>query len=236
MEADDGVLVALVNQPRDLEIVRAERWYRIPAKYAPTHLTQVRYLAFYLPRAFGECKWTIREYAPVRGHELVRRRDLFPAESDHPRADDAYYKLQLGQLIALPRPIISPRGRRMLFIWTTGDKFSRAVELNDLLGANAADDALWRALQDARIGGERQIVVRDARTRYRVDFWIPCLRGDVVIALGGPARKLPKTNQWRALRFSTTEIELCAANCVRQIKRVVRELGGAKYTFAERQT
>jgi hypothetical protein len=149
VDADDVVLVALLNQPRDLEIVRAEHWYRIPARYAPAHLTQTRYVAFYLTKAFSETRWTIREYAPVRGHELVRRRDLFPDEADHPRASDAYYKLQLGSLIELARPIVSRRGRRILFIWTTGDKFSRAVEINDLLGRNTADDALWGALKAA---------------------------------------------------------------------------------------
>ena len=29
---------------------------------------------------------------------MVRRRDLLPDEPDHPRADQAYYKLQLGPL------------------------------------------------------------------------------------------------------------------------------------------
>ena len=85
MDADDVVLVALVNHPHDLDIVRTEHWYRIPAKHAPTHFTQARYIGFYLTKAFGDCKWSIGEYAPIRGHELVRRRDLFPDEGDHPR-------------------------------------------------------------------------------------------------------------------------------------------------------
>ena len=90
MDADDVVLVALMNQPRDLEIICAEHWYRIPAKHAPAHITQARYVAFYLTKNFGDAKWSIREYAPIRGHELVRRRDLFPGDIDHPRADEAY--------------------------------------------------------------------------------------------------------------------------------------------------
>ncbi len=230
MDADDGVLVALINQPRDLEIVHAEHWYRIPAKHAPAHFTQARYVAFYLTKAFAESKWSICEYAPVRGHELVRRRDLFPDQSDHPRADDAYYKLELGSLIALPRPIVSRAGRRILFVWTTGDKFLRAVEINDLLGKSDGDDALWDALKAARVGAERQMTVRDARARYRVDFWIPCALGDLAVVLGDAPRRLPKGRQWRGLRFS--EEDACARRtvCVDQIMKVVRELGGAKYT------
>ena len=142
MDADDTVPVALVNKPRDMEIVRTERWYRIPAKRAPGQIALVRYIAFYLTKAFGDCKWMIREYAPVQGHELAHRRDLFPDESDHPRADEAYYKLQLGSLILLPRPIVSRRGRRLLFVWTTGARFSHAVEIDDLLGRGDADEAL----------------------------------------------------------------------------------------------
>ena len=229
MDADDVVLVALVNKPRDMEIARAEHWYRIPAKHAPAHLSQTRYLAFYLTKVFGENKWTICEYAPVRGHELVCRRDLFPAESEHPRADEAYYKLQLGSLIALPRPIVSRRGRRILFIWTTGDKFSRAVEINDLLGRSDADDALWDALKSSGVGAERQMTVHDARARYRVDFWIPCAHGDLAVILGDARHRLPKGRRWRTLHFSEDAVLAGTGDCVAEIRHLARELGGVAY-------
>lgn len=225
------VLVALMNRPRDLELVRTERWYRIPAKHAPAHITQARYVAFYLTKNFDRDKWSIREYAPIRGHELVRRRDLFPTESDHPRANDAYYKLQLGSLIELPRPIVSRSGRRILFIWTNGQKFSRAVEINDLLGTSDADDALWSALKSSGIDAERQIVVRDARARYRVDFWIQCARGNVAVMIGDAPRRMPKGKAWRTVQFAESDILASQQKCVAQIRTVVRELGSAKYTL-----
>ncbi len=143
MDANDPVLVVLVNRPRDLQIIHAEQWYRMPVKYAPPRFTQARYLAFYLPSAFGADKWSIREYALVRGHELVRRRDLLPGEPDHPRADEFYFKIELGAPLVLPHPITSRTSRRILFLWTTGEQFSRAVEIDDLLENNAAADALW---------------------------------------------------------------------------------------------
>lgn len=229
MDADDLVLVALMNNPSDMEIVRAERWYRIPAKHAPAHVSQARYVAFYLTKRFGDCKWTVREYAPVRGHELVRRRELFPDEIAHPRAGDAYYKLQLGSLIELRRPITSRGARRILFIWTTGDKFSRAVEINDLLGKSAADDALWNELKASGIDAERQITVRDARARYRVDYWIQCARGNLAIILGDTPRRMPKGKTWRAMQFSTAELEQDLDDCAQQVSRMIRELGGKKY-------
>ena len=230
LDADDVVLVALMNNPRDLEIARNERWYRIPVKHAPADIRQARYVAFYLTKKFGEQKYSICEYAPVQGHELVYRRDLFPDETDHPRANDAYYKLQLGSLLALKRPIVSRAGRRMLFIWTTGDKFSRAVELNDLLGKSDADDALWNALKDANIRAERQVMVRDKQSRYRIDFWIPCKRGNVGIAVSDAPRKLPKAKWGKSAQFSTKIISEDAGDCARQVNRLVREMGGIKYS------
>jgi hypothetical protein len=232
VDADDVVLVALINQPRDLETARSEHWYRIPAKHAPAHFTQARYIAFYLTKAFADNKWSICEYAPVRGHELVRRRDLYPDQPDHPRADDAYFKLQLGALLTLPRPIVSRAGRRILFIWTTGDKFLRAVEINDLLGKSDADDALWDALKASKIGAERQMLVRDTRSRYRVDFWIPCACGNLAVILADKPRRLPKGKKWRALRFSDEDIYARRAGCIRKIQSMARELGGSEYSFS----
>lgn len=229
MDADDGVLVVLMNNPRDMEIARDKHWYRVPAKHAPAYITHACYLAFYLTKAFGDQKWSIREYAPVYGHELVRRRDLFESDFDHPRANDAYYKLQLGSMLQLSRPITSRIGRRVLFIPTTGDKFSRAVELNELMGKSDADDALWDALKAEEIAAERQVIVRDARARYRVDYWIPCVRGNIAIVLGESPRKLPKGKTWRALQYADEDVLSASEKCVREVRRFVQEFGGTKY-------
>ncbi len=229
MEPDDTVLVVLLNCPRDLEILQSEHWYRVPARRAPAHSIHARFLAFYLTGAFGDNRWSIREYAPVRGHEMVRRGDLFPDEADHPRVDEPYLKFQLGPLIQLPRPIVSPRGRRILFVWTTGERFSRAVEIDDLLGKSAADDLLWDALKTAGIRAERQVAVRDRRGRYRVDYWIPCEQGHLAIQLSG-SLPLPKNRKWRALEISEDEISAKLDQCIERISRMIREMGNAKYT------
>jgi hypothetical protein len=50
----------------------------------------------YLTKPFGVDAFSIRWYAQVRGHKLVTRRDLLPDEPDRPRAEQRYYKLQLG--------------------------------------------------------------------------------------------------------------------------------------------
>jgi hypothetical protein len=91
------VLVAVVNNPRDMEIARLLGWYRIPLRTAPKVIA-VDYLAFYQTGAFGEEKWRIQHIAPVRGHELTTRLELLRTEPDHPRAKEEYYKIQLGPL------------------------------------------------------------------------------------------------------------------------------------------
>ena len=72
---DDLVLIAVMKNPRDLEIARVLGWYRIPVQTAPKTL-RVDWIAFYLPRVFGEDKWSIRYLASVKGYELLKRREL----------------------------------------------------------------------------------------------------------------------------------------------------------------
>ena len=135
IEPDSRILVCVMNAPRDLEIARWDHWYRIPVKHAPAdYLADI--LAFYLTSAFGDEKWAIHEYARVRGHELVRRVDLFPDQPDHPRANDLYYKMQLGPLQRLSRPIPSLKWRRITFLQTTGDRFLNALDVSELVESN----------------------------------------------------------------------------------------------------
>jgi hypothetical protein len=143
----DRVLVAVMNNPRDFEIAQDEGWYRIPLRHAPPATTEAAVLAFYFTKAFGEEKWAIHWYAPVVGHELARRRDLLPDEPDHPRADEPYYKMQLGPLMRLEHPIYSLRWRRIAFIVTTWDRFVAAEEINDL--CISGGDGLFVTLKEA---------------------------------------------------------------------------------------
>jgi len=182
--ATDRVLVAIMNNRRDFAIARDEGWYRIPRQHAPPATVEAAALAFYFTKAFGEEeKWSIRWYAPVRGHELVRRRDLFPDEPEHPRADEMYYKIQLGPLIELECPIYSLRWRRITFIETTWDRFTAAEEINDLYISGA--DGLFVTLKEEGFWPELEFPVREGNVEYVVDLAIPCRNGLVTIATGG---------------------------------------------------
>lgn len=179
----DRVLVGVMNSWRDFNIARDEGWYRVPKQHAPDSTTEAVVLAFYFTRAFGDEKWAIHYYSPVEGHELVRRRDLLPDQTDHPRADAPYYKLQLGPMMKLDDPIPSLRWRRVTFIESTWDRFVAAEEINDLYASGA--DGLYVTLKETDLQPEREFLLRDDGTDYVVDMAIPCRRGTVTIVLGG---------------------------------------------------
>ena len=141
------VLVAVVNDPRDLEIARLLGWYRIPLRSAPK-VVAVDYLAFYQTGAFGEQRWRIQFLSAVRGHELTTRDELLRDEADHPRAKEEYYKIQLGPLEPLERPILAKTWRRVTFLYTTGEYLLRAATVNDLVVQSEERKTLWQALRE----------------------------------------------------------------------------------------
>lgn len=141
------VLVAVVNDPRDLEIARVLGWYRIPLRTAPK-VVAVDTLALYQTGAFGDARWRIRYTAPVLGHELTTRAELLRDEPDHPRAKEEYYKIQLGPLEELPQPILAETWRRITFLYTTGEYLLRAATVNDLVVQSEERKTLWQALRE----------------------------------------------------------------------------------------
>ncbi len=145
---EDLVLVAIINRPRDLEIARLLGWYRIPLGTAPKTV-RVDWLAFYQTAAFGDERWSVRYAAPVRGFELTTRGELLQDEPNHKRAQEPYYKIQLGALLTLPRPIPAGKWRRFTFLYTTGRRLLQANELKDLrVPPSAEHDMLWRMIRE----------------------------------------------------------------------------------------
>jgi hypothetical protein len=210
--SSDRVLVAIMNNRRDFGIARDDGWYRIPLEHAPKSVTEAVVLAFYFTRVFKDDKWSICWYAPVRGHELVCRRDLLPDQSNHPRADKVYYKMQLGPLMRLERPIPSLLWRRITFIETTWDRFIAAEEINDLYISGA--DGLFVTLKEAGFHPEREFAVREEGVKYVIDLAIPCRNGTVVISTSdepAPPHALHNPD-------------------VDTVRRAVKRLGGARPT------
>lgn len=241
---DDGdapVLVAVLNNPRDLEIAREQGWYRIPLSRAPQRVA-ADYLAFYQTRAFGEEGWAVNYYAPVRRFRVVRRAELLPDEADHPRAGERYYKVEIGPLQRLPRPIPSRKLRRITFIPTTLDRLLAAREINDLWWRDDPQERLWAALREAGLLVEYRYQAGEAE----VDFALFCQDGRIAVLyltdrllacdearedLGDVRERRPADYElaaagWQVLRFSRRELEEELLGCVGKVLLLVERLGG----------
>ena len=141
------ILVAIIPSPEDLHVARVLGWYRVPFRTAP-RILNVDFLAFYQPACFRDQKWQVKYFAPVLGHELTTRGELLLEEKDHPRADEEYFKIQLGTFCQLDQPILAGDWKRFTFLYTTGEYFQRARELTDLTVKPVERRRLWRALRE----------------------------------------------------------------------------------------
>ncbi len=236
---DSPVLVVVVNDPADLACAQAQGWYRIPLARAPQRVA-AEHLAFYQTAAFpaGE-RWAVRWLAPVRGYRIVRRRDLLPDEAAHPRADDRYYRVDLGPLAPLPRPIPSRRLRRITFIPTTMDRLLVAEEINDLWLKSPAQERLWAALRQADLHAERQYPLREDLPQYVADFALPCRGGRIAVIVAdepqaeAELREHPTPDYllvaggWTPLRVTCDELGGAVEGLVAQIRALATTLGGS---------
>jgi hypothetical protein len=184
------MLVAVMPSPRDLEIARVLGWYRIPFRFAPK-IVQVDYLAFYQPSSFGkEHANLIEYYSEVRGIELAKRREIIRDEPNHPRAEEEYYKIQLGPLKTLPVPIRAGKWKRVTFLYTTGELFARAQLLNDLVVKSEERKVLWLSLREK--AGKSELY-------SGVDFPETEIPPDVLALLGDLGQINEQQDQYRAI-------------------------------------
>lgn len=163
----DLILVAFMPNPRDMEIARVLGWYKIPLKSAPK-VVSVDWLAFYQPASFGkEHKWRIEKIAPVQGHEMLPRHLIIKDEPDHKRAEEEYFKIQLGPMQELPQPIMAGKWKRILFLYTTGDRLLTSETIDQLPVKNEERTVLWRALR------ERELEYQTYKSEDLPEFPIP---------------------------------------------------------------
>lgn len=168
-------LVAIMNDPRDLAIAREQHWYRIPLRSVRRFLYQdwpPEWIAFYQTKVFGEQGYAINFFARILEIRKVFRWELFPGEPKGKKGRLRYLQLLLSPLEPLPYPIFSRRRRRIIFIPTTQEKLTRALEINDLYDASPLEDRLWAELKREKIYAERQEFVTIKRQIYALDFAI----------------------------------------------------------------
>lgn len=224
MNPTDLILVAILPSPRDLEIARVLGWYRIPYTKAPKTVS-VDHVAFYQTARFGDEKWSINYTAPVLGHELVTRAELLRTEVNHPRANEQYFKLQLGPLERLPKSIPSLKWRRITFLYTTGDRLLKATEINDLIVDSEERELLWTALKDRGLSAE---VKYEAKRGTEVDFALLCALGNLGVLFGDEAAGKPLKEKagWTYLVVPESSVRTDVTEVVTQIEAQVKSLGG----------
>jgi len=233
-------LVGVMTRVKDWEILKTHHWYRIPVRSAPEGLDKVQWLAFYQTRVFGREKWSVNYYARVQGMATVPRIELLPDEPNHRRARALYYRVALGELTPLPRPIPSQRWRRIAFIPTSLERLLRAEEVNDLYRISPIEERLYFLLREAGLEPERQFYVRESGAGHLLDMAVLCADGNLDVECDGElyhsgreraAADRERDNSlteagWRILRFSGHEITADPERCVHRIRRTVRRMGG----------
>ena len=202
-ESRGEVLVAIMNNLLDFAIARDKHWYRIPVRSANNLLKDrwpPQWLAFYQTKPFGREAHAVNYYARVLEIRQVVRWQPFPEEPDEEKSEKSYYQLILSPLERLPRPILSPRWHRIVFIPTTWLKFMRAAEINDLYDESPLEDRLWAELKRYEIAAERQLFVKAKDRRYALDFAIFCDHGKIDVETDGDTwhadrARIPLDNQ-----------------------------------------
>ena len=239
------VLVAIVKDRHDFSLVHDQHWYRIPVGSVESILKDrwpPRWVAFYMPKAFGEpLAYSVRDYAQVLRIERARRSELFLGEPPSEKTDRLYYKLYLGPLKQLPQPILSRRARRITFIPTTWEKFEAAAEINDLWDESRLEDHLWAEFKRVRINAERQYWEPVGKRRYCLDFAIFCADGKIDVETDGDVwhanpERAPldslrdnalSTIGWKVIRFTERHIkEELETYCLPVVTENINRMGG----------
>lgn len=238
------LLVAILNDPRDFHYAADDHWYRIPVAGVGRFLKgrwPPRRLAFYQTKIFAEEAYSVRYYADVIGIRRVTRRDLFPNEPDGIKSAKTYYRLELSPLQQLPEPIFSRRARRITFIASTWEKFTGAVEINDLYHGSPLEDRLWAALKRRHIPAEREEYLSAGDQNYVLDFAVYCITKNIDVETDGDSYhanpekaaydNLRNNNLtaagWQILRFTASQIhEELDSYCIPEIARTINNLDG----------
>ena len=221
------VLVAVMNNQEDWRRVAEEGWYRIPQRRAPRRIG-ADFLALYQTGAFrrsGEAH-TVTYFAPTRRYQLLTRAEMMPQEADHPRAQDYYFRIEVGPLERLMRPVPAATMRRITFIHTTLARLLHADDVRDLFLQDDPFERLWQALRDARlrplpnrVAGDRPLdITLRARGGY---LGINCDEAT------GAREQRPLPERWSFVTLAPQEIERDLPGCLRKIGAALIDLGGS---------
>ena len=181
MDAEDRVLVGVIKRKKDLQTTLKDHWYRIPQTRMPDGLF-AEYIGFFLSgKPFKELSGSIPYYAPITGLELVYRHELIPDEPEHPRANDVYYRIALGDIQDKRPPIMNTSKQVITFVFTTWDRFIQAKTINDLYSeADYFVDRIYHALKNRGINAKRGWETEDKIANFFPGISILCDNGSTL--------------------------------------------------------
>lgn len=236
-----------------MELARERGWYRVRPGVAVDRLgdlTRFRTLAFYQPDSFGAAGRRVCYRAPALDYERRTRAELLPEEPDHVRGEQFYHCFRLGPLVELPRPIVSRKGRRLLFIPTTETRLSQAEEINELFAGTPIEDRLFGALKRDGLWPEREYYLELRRSEAKrarpavhfLDLALFCRDRNLDVECDGDtwhlgrdsARRdrlrdnLLEANGWHILRFNTQEIQHDLPDALTRIREAINRYGGVE--------
>ena len=237
---DKIVLVGVLKDRRDLNILLAENWYRIPMRHAPKR--KFDYLAFYQPTSFGRHGKRIQYYAPVLDYKVIKRSDLLPKELNHPRAKDYYLQIHVGKIEKLSQPIRNIIPRRISFGFTTLSHLLKSKDILQLYNVTPTEPMVEDGLKKAGMKAIPQYYVKGEQKRYFLDFAIFCQKGMIAIECDNKkAHSIPSQKKkdkikdaflrsygWKVIRLPENEAVSDLSGCIKRIKKAVRKLGGLK--------
>lgn len=221
------VLVAVVNNPTDLRRAAEEGWYRLPQSRAPRRIA-ADFIALYQTSAFAPSPeaGTITYIAPIEGYHMLTRAELLPDEADHPRAEDYYFRIDIGPLMRLDRPVPARSYRRLTFIHTSLESLLRAEDTSQLSRNDGAFDTLWSALRENRLKPLSNRIVDG----WPVDVTLRVQEGYLGIRFDderAPLRDGRAPSRWTFLHISPVDVETDLSRCLHRIGAALVELGGS---------
>ena len=243
-QSKKDILIAYLPSRADLAIAAHKHWYRIPASTTRVPVCvkkeYVRQIAFYQPKIFRDDSFAIRWYANVKKIRMVKRKKLFPDEPDNLKSNEMYYKIEIEQLMRLPKAIPSLRRRRILFINTTLSRFNKAEEINDLFIESPLEEKFWREFRKQEIRAERQYLETISNKNFYLDFAVFCRRSKIAVECDGDTYHNEKdsvqndkrrdnmleSRGWNVLRYTTDDIVYHLDDSIKQVKDTINKYGG----------
>jgi len=233
-----AVLVGVLKSKRDLRLLLHEQWYRIPVAFFPKRA--FTHIAFYQPAAFGRCGKRIEYVARVAGKEILRRIELLPRESEHPRAQDEYVKITLCRIRKLAKPIKNIIPRRVSFGFTTLRALRSARDILELYDVPKTEQILAKRLAASGIQTAAERTVSARGKHCRVDLAVSCARGALAIECDNDKAHASAAQKqrdewkdrflsrlgWRVLRFTEQDIIERLDRCAARVQNEIRSLGG----------